>query len=225
MAPGLGDAELACDGVMPVWVAEARGIPLNRGYQRTLSLAPTAHSRLTYRVPLVGWSQPDVEPRMKKPGKGQPGPLPEDRERYIRRMLRHGAITAVVRWYMQIGPGVWDSLAVRSSRRLIRGRMWAKEHFEQVRGVARPDAEWWYRDNRFASPFAIEIDTSSQVVELMGERIQKWVRLYAGVRWVVLSDARAKSIYELGLGPKVEVYVLSRWWEPGGSLELWTANT
>jgi hypothetical protein len=95
-----------------------------------------------------------------------------------------------------------------------------------LKPVARPDAEWWYRDNnRFASPFAIEIDTSSQVVELMGQRIEKWLRLYAGVRWVVLSEARAKSIYELGLGLEVEVYVLSRWWEPGGELKIWMGNT
>lgn len=69
-------------------------------------MPPTPWSRRAVRLEVVGWSRGEVALAPKA--------------------LRHALATAVARYRLRARPDLWDSLAVRSSRRSLRGREWAR---------------------------------------------------------------------------------------------------
>jgi hypothetical protein len=199
---------LACDGVMPLWLARVYGLPRGAGLVRYTWLHPTARSRGKVQVYWVAWSEAEASL----------GP----------RAIRHGLITAVARHALGIAPDAWDSLAVRSSRRSVRGREWASRMARDGRlaGVPRPDAEVWTGGY---SPVALEVDTGRLPVERMAYRFLRWSALYSGSVWVAPSEARARALAEAFrslVEPRkwtwpVQVLLLPSWWESAEFVEVW----
>ena len=199
---------LACDGVMPLWLARVYGLPRGAGLVRYTWLHPTARSRGKVQVYWVAWSEAEASL----------GP----------RAIRHGLITAVARYALRQSPEVWDSLAVRSSRRTLRGREWARRLGREgrLKGVPRPDAEFW--PGRHA-PAALEVDTGRLPVERMASRLLRWSEVYAGSVWLTPSEARAHamaSAFQAVVARRywawpIRVLYLPRWWESGEFWEVW----
>lgn len=201
---------LACDGVMPLWLAQVYGLSRGAGLVRYTWLHPTARSRRKVRVYLVAWATKEASL----------GP----------RAIRHGLMTAVARRVLAASPDAWDSLAVRSSRRSSRGRAWARRLGREgrLRGVPRPDAEWW-REDWASDPWAVEVDTGRLPVERMASRLLRWSEVYAGSVWLTPSEARAYDLASTFLAVvasrdwawPIRVLYLPRWWESGEFLEVW----
>lgn len=165
-------SHLAADGVMPLWLAREYGVPLNLAHRRRVYLALTARSSRRVPVDVVAWSREDLAL----------GP----------RAMRHGLVAAVVRWILEVPPGRWDSLAVRSKRRTPLGRRWARERVAGgYRMPPRPDAEWWEGD---WYPTAVEVDTGKLPLERLRPRWEVWGGVYRRVIWVVLSPHRAEVV-------------------------------
>ncbi|WP_038059301.1 hypothetical protein [Thermus amyloliquefaciens] len=211
---------LACDGVMPRWLAEVYGVPRGAGHRRVVHLPPTPWSRRAVRLEVVGWSRGEVALAPKA--------------------LRHALATAVARYRLRARPDLWDSLAVRSSRRSLRGREWARwlGREGRLKGVPRPDAEVWDVEAlapflpRFTkrpdtgwphlySPVAVEVDMRLSP-EAVWARWEAWLSVYSGVLWFVPSEERARAVGSLlrrwlegreGLSDAWRVYVIGRWWD------------
>lgn len=205
-----GLVHLACDGVMPAWLAREYGVPLRSAHRRVVHLPPTARSRRAVRLEVVGWSREEA-------GLGP-------------RALRHGLMTAVARRVLAAPPDAWDSLAVRSSRRSSRGRAWARRLGREgrLKGVPRPDAEWW-REDWASDPWAVEVDTGRLPVERMASRLLRWSEVYAGSVWLTPSEARAHALasaFQAVVARRywawpIRVLYLPRWWESGEFWEVW----
>jgi len=218
-----GLVHLACDGVMPAWLAREYGVPLRSAHRRVVHLPPTARSRRAVRLEVVGWSREEA-------GLGP-------------RALRHALATAVARYRLGARPDLWDSLAVRSSRRSVRGREWAQRMGRrgELAGVPRPDAEVWdvealtrvlpmvrsaWGDLPYLhAPVAVEVDAVRLPLERIVARWEAWEGVYSGVLWVALSEARARTVQALmsewladrpGLRPWWAVWSLGRWWDGEG---------
>ncbi|MGC8905567.1 hypothetical protein [Thermus sp.] len=201
---------LACDGVMPLWLAREYGLPPRAGLVRYLWLHPTARSARKVQVYYLAWS----------PGEAALGP----------RAARHGLMTAVARYALGASPEAWDSLAVRSRRRTLRGRTWAKRMGREgrLREVPRPDAEWWW-DSWASDPWAVELDTGRLPVERMASRLLRWSEVYAGSVWLTPSEARAHALasaFQAVVARRywawpIRVLLLPRWWESGEVKEVW----
>lgn len=209
--------ELACDRVMPLWVARARGLDPTLGIRRFTWVGATGRAERRIRVWWLAYSPADVA-------------LPPH-------VLRHGLILAVARYYLGADPGEWDALAVRevrqgASRRTIRGREWARDRVRLGHGLPpRPDAEWWrprweggmwWRGSR---PWAVEVDTGKlPFPERYADRVHRWMVDYQGLVVVSPSPARARAWREWleamtlrypGWAGEWEVYSVDRWWEEG----------
>ena len=175
--PGVeGLTHLACDRVMPLWVAKVYGIPPSLGVLRWSWLLPTAGADRRRRVWWLAYSPADLA--------------------FPPHVLRHGLILSVARYFLGASPGEWDALAVRevrqgSARRTIRGRRWAQERRRGGWGLPpRPDAEWWV--DRHA-PTAVEVDTGKMPLERYLARWEEWTRAYRGLVVVSPSAARAEA--------------------------------
>lgn len=201
---------LACDGVVPVWLAREYGVPPRVGILRYLWLHPTARAVRKVQVYYLAWS----------PGEAALGS----------RALRHGLMTAVARRVLAAPPDAWDSLAVRSSRRSSRGRAWARRLGREgrLKGVPRPDAEWW-REDWASDPWAVEVDTGRLPVERMASRLLRWSEVYAGSVWLTPSEARAHALasaFQAVVARRywawpIRVLYLPRWWESGEFWGVW----
>lgn len=220
--------ELACDRMMPLWVARARGIPPRLGVVRWTWVPATARASKPRRVWWVGYSEGEAS--------------------FPRHLLRHGLALAVARYFLGAGPEAWDALAVRearqgASRRTIRGRAWARENREQLRGAPRPDGEWWRMHEVIRGfwhyerdPWAVEVDAGKLPLEVYRKRLEAWVGLYSGVVIVTLSHLRAMAwlgqvlprfldAYP-GWASRVQVYALEEWWEERARWrEVWSGTS
>jgi hypothetical protein len=193
--------QLACDGVQPLWLARLYGVPLGSAHRSTRRLEGLS-------VPFVAWS------------KGEAALHP--------RHLRHALGVAVLRRLLEAPPEAWDSLAVRSGRRSLRGRAWARGLALSGRRIHfRPDAEWWRLPGR---PVAVELDLATIRLSRVRERLERWSGVYDGVVWVVASERRGASVVDLyrasvrerqGIDPPPGAWLsvwLLRGWETGGDV-------
>ncbi len=209
--------ELACDRVMPLWVARVRGVDPALGIRRFTWVEATGRGKKAYRVWWLAYS----------PGELALAP----------HVVRHGLLLSVARWFLGASPGEWDALSVRevrqgASRRTIRGREWARERVRLGHGLPpRPDAEWWrLREDdgvRWygSRPWAVEVDTGKLAFpERYADRVRRWMVDYAGVVVVTPSPVRAQAWRDWftamtlrypGWAGEWEVYGVDRWWEEG----------
>lgn len=200
-----GLAELAVDGVQPLWLAEAYGVPLRRAYRGVALLPPTGHwGRSRVRVPYAAWSREEAS--------------------LAPRYLRHAMVLAVARWALGALAGEWEALAVYARRSWLRSRGWARREGERLKGVPRPDGEWW-GDGALWAPWAVEVDAATMRHERILSRWEAWAGLYWGVIWVVLSPGRGESVAALaeewladapGRKPYWRILWLKAWWEGDG---------
>lgn len=169
-----GLVELAADRVMPLWVAQRRGLTVRLGILRWSWLYPSSTSTHRYRVPWLAYSEADTV--------------------FPPHVLRHALILSVARYYLGAAPDEWDSLVVRevrhgATRRSIRGREWAR-HTLRDRRVSRPDAEYW---TGLSSPYAVEVDTAKIPMTVYLSRVKDWIHVYMGVVIVTPSPTRARQ--------------------------------
>ncbi|MEN2983032.1 MAG: hypothetical protein ABDH20_11165 [Thermus sp.] len=201
--------QLACDRVMPLWVARAYGLPPGLGVVRWTWLGATARAERRRRVWWLAWSPAEAS-------------LPPH-------IVRHGLVLSVARYLLGVEPGAWDTLAVRevrqgAARRSIRGREWARRDREWLRGVSRPDSEWWR--SPYPPPTAVEVDAGKVPLDLYRSRVRGWLRVYDSLLVLVLSRARGEAW--LKLLPdllvdrpyfRLEVWLLEGWWTEGARME------
>lgn len=189
--------ELACDGIVPLWLSEAMGISnSDKVYRRKLNIAPTGRSRQLIQVQAVSWSSSELA-----------SPI---------HLVRHVMMTSVARYVLQAQPSQWDNLVIRTTRKSPRGRKWASDHFDVLRGknFSRPDAELWLGN----SPIAVEVDSGKHSLDAMVKRIISWSKLYSEVYWVLFSSLRQEKIMNklqsLNQGKYMHYIVLPCWWSP-----------
>ncbi|MCS6867795.1 hypothetical protein [Thermus sp.] len=205
--------QLACDRMMPMWVARAYGLPPGLGVVRWSWLTATARGKKRHQVWWVGWSLAEAS-------------LPP-------RVVRHGLLLSVARYLLGVEPGIWDALAVRevrqgATRRTEWGREWVKREWRSLRGVSRPDAEWWRSGGPPWPPTAVEVDTGKIPMDLYRARVETWRPVYPAFLVVTTSRSRAESWREmlsqmpdfrdLLVRPTAAVVALAGWWHEGATL-------
>lgn len=222
--PGVdGLPELACDRVMPVWVAEARGLDTRLGVRRFSWLASTGKAGRRLRVWWLAYSEADTA--------------------FPPHVVRHALLLSVARFFLGASAGEWDALVVREvrkgvNRRTHRGKEWFRR---QAQGGGklppRPDGEWWrlrYHPDVGLSlyghhPWAVEIDTGKLSFSWYTRRVHGWMVGYAGLVVVTPSPDRAQRWREWfdhalldypGWAGRAEVYLVRNWWTEGA---VWSA--
>lgn len=227
--------ELRADLVMPEWVARARGIELERHPRRVVELYPTGRSRRRVPVPLVGFSERDLEG---VPGSRERRSRWPDREAARRSVLREAAALSVVRYLLEVPADRWEYRGTKRPRRKPWGKPWYKRNRDRYRNAVRevgaaPDAEAWLE--RFLGVqgsswdpvgVAVELDAGKTDPELAGERFRAWVQRgpYEGLIWVSLVRGQAERVAsvldrvnrkEFGIYRPVIVLYLSAGWVEG----------